>query len=56
MYYNVTLWPRRVTIVALEKQQCIINILLSYTSLSAVWRCWMSHCSAVMANLCLQQQ
>ena len=34
--YNVTLWHVRLTIVAVETQQCILCVLLSYMSLSTV--------------------
>jgi hypothetical protein len=34
--YNVTLWRVRLTIVAVETQQCIMCALLSYMSLSTM--------------------
>ena len=34
--YNVTLWFVHARIVELEKQQCILYVLLSYMSLSTM--------------------
>jgi hypothetical protein len=34
--YNVTFWRVRVTVVAAETQQCLLCVLVTYLSLSAV--------------------
>jgi hypothetical protein len=50
MYNDVT-WRVRVSIFALEKQQYILPVLLSYMSLSAVLKQWVSYNNAFIANL-----
>jgi hypothetical protein len=44
---NVILWHFRVTIVAVEIQQCILCTLLSYTSLSTIQQYWVLHNNAL---------
>jgi hypothetical protein len=50
--YKITLWHVRVTIAAVETEQCLLFVLLSYMSLSAVWKYCVLHNNACMVNLC----
>ena len=36
MYYNVTWWRFRLTIVAVETQQCEVCVMMSYMSLATI--------------------
>ena len=54
--FAVTLWPLHITIVTMERQQCFLCVLLSYSSVSTIEKCYVLHSYAFMAILCCRQQ
>jgi hypothetical protein len=54
--HDVALWRVRVTIAAMEKQQCVLCVQLSYMSLSTIEKYQVLHNNTFRAHLCRQQQ
>ena len=52
---NATVWRVRVSTTAMTMHQCVLCVLLSYTSLSTTYKYWVLHTVPFVANLFRQQ-